>query len=255
LVAYIGKYSVAKVDVKGAYIQMEITGLPMYMKIDKKLTSAVISILPELHSYVTMEGTLYTRLLKALYGCIQSGQLWYAKIKKVLIQEGYTSTPTDPCTFRHIVGEKIYFLILYVDDILLFADISEIERVKAFMMKEFQWISVVCEKVQSYLGMNIEVQDHAVIVDIHYYIDQLLSEVPSKLTNYKTPAAKECFQVKMMNSPLFDIEAKKKFHTIVAKLLYLAKFTRPDLLTVTSFLCTKVKMPTKKDQVKLLRVL
>jgi len=36
LVAYIGKYSVAKVDVKGAYIQMEITGLPMYMKIDKK---------------------------------------------------------------------------------------------------------------------------------------------------------------------------------------------------------------------------
>jgi hypothetical protein len=214
-----------------------------------------MSILPELHSYVTMEGTLYTRLLKALYGCIQSGQLWYAKIKKVLIQEGYTSTPTDPCTFRHIVGEKIYFLILYVDDILLFADISEIERVKAFMMKEFQWISVVCEKVQSYLGMNIEVQDHAVIVDIHYYIDQLLSEVPSKLTNYKTPAAKECFQVKMMNSPLFDIEAKKKFHTIVAKLLYLAKFTRPDLLTVTSFLCTKVKMPTKKDQVKLLRVL
>jgi hypothetical protein len=221
VVAYIRDYSVAKIDFKGACIQMEITESPIYMKMDKKLTSAAISILPELQAYVTMEGTLYTRLLKALYGCIQSGQLWYAKIKKVLIREGSTQTSTDPCNFWHIVGEKIYFLILYVDDILLFADIGEIESIKAFMMKEFQWITVICEKVQSYLGMNIEVQDHAVIVDMYYYIEQLLSEVPSKVTSYKTPAAKECFQAVATNSPLLDIDAKKKFHTIVAKLLYL----------------------------------
>jgi hypothetical protein len=255
LVAYIGEYSAAKIDVKGAYIQTEITGSPIYMKIDKKLTSAVISILPELQAYVNTEGTLHTRLLKALYGCIQSGQLWYAKIKKVLIREGYTPTPTDPCIFRRIVGEKVYFLILYVDDILLFADIEEIERVKAFMMKEFQWITVICYKVQSHLGMNIEMQEHAIILDMNYYIEQLLSEVPSNLTSHKTPATKECFQSAVNNSPLLDIEAKKIFHTIVAKLLYLAKRARPDLLMAVSFLCTKVKTPTKRDQTKLLRVL
>jgi hypothetical protein len=43
--------------------------------------------------------------------------------------------------------------------------------VKSFLMKEFQWITVMCEKVQSYLGMNVEVQDHAMIVDMIYYID------------------------------------------------------------------------------------
>jgi hypothetical protein len=128
LVAYIGNYLVAKIDVKGAYIQTEITGSPIYMKLDKKLTSAVISILPNLQPYVTPEGNLYTKLLKALYGCIQSGQLWYAKNKKVLIREGYLPTPTDPCIFRCANDDKIYFLILYVDDILLFADMQEIER-------------------------------------------------------------------------------------------------------------------------------
>jgi len=127
-VAYIGNYLVAKIDVKGAYIQTEITGSPIYMKLDKKLTSAVISILPNLQPYVTPEGNLYTKLLKALYGCIQSGQLWYAKNKKVLIREGYLPTPTDPCIFRCANDDKIYFLILYVDDILLFADMQEIER-------------------------------------------------------------------------------------------------------------------------------
>jgi hypothetical protein len=114
---------------------------------------------------------------------------------------------------------------------------------------------VICEKVQSYLGMNIEVQDHAIIVDMHYYIEQLLSEVSSKLTSYKTPAAKECFQIATTNSPLLDNDAKKKFHTMVAKLLNLAKRARPDLLTVVSFICTKVKTPMKRDQSKLLRVL
>jgi hypothetical protein len=77
-------------------------------------------------------------------------------------------------------------------------------------MKEFQWITVVCEKVQSYLGMNIEVQDHAVIVDMQYYINQLLSQVPSTLTKYKTPAVKEYFQATTADSPLLDIKTKKK---------------------------------------------
>jgi hypothetical protein len=96
LAANIGNYSVAKVDVKGAYIQTEITGSPIYMRLDKRLTTMALMILPSLQKYVTAEGTLYTKLLKALYGCIQSGQLWYVKIKKVLRHEGYIPTPTDP---------------------------------------------------------------------------------------------------------------------------------------------------------------
>ena len=225
------------------------------MKLDKKLTSSVISLLPDLQQYVTADGTLYTRLLKALYGCVQSGQLWYTKIKNILIQEKYTPTPTDPCIFRRIVNQKIYFLILYVDDILLFADDEEIIRVKTFMMKEFQWITVVEGRTQSYLGMSVEVQDNAVIVDMKYYIDQLLTQLPTGLKQYDTPAIKECFQTKPADSPLLSADARKQFHTIVAKLLYLAKRARPDILTITSFLCTRVKSPTKLDQRRLWRVL
>jgi hypothetical protein len=115
IVAYRGNYEVAKRDVKGTYIQTEITGSPIYMTMDEKLPTAIITILPDLQDYVTPEGTLYTKLLKALYGCIQSGQLWYARIKKVLIREGYIPTPTDTCIFRCVVSENLFILILYVD--------------------------------------------------------------------------------------------------------------------------------------------
>jgi len=246
IVAYRGNYEVAKIDVKGAYIQTEITGSPIYMKMDKKLTTAITTILPDLQDYVTPEGTLYTKLLKALYGCIQSGQLWYERIKKVLIREGYITTPTDPCIFRRAVTENLFILIVYINNILLFANSQEIQQVKAFMMKEFHWITVICNKVQFYLGMNIEIADHQVTVDMIFYIEQLLTEVQIVKT-YNTPAVKECFQPSK-ESLLLDDAGKKKFHTVVAKLLYLAKRVQPDLLTATSFLCMRVKQPTKADQ-------
>lgn len=70
----------------------------------------------------------------------------------------------------------------------------------------------------------------------------------------QTPAVKKCFHATKESPPLDDA-GKQKFHTIVAKLLCLAKLARPDLLTATSFLCRRVKQSTKTDQPKLLRLL
>ncbi len=42
---------------------------------------------------------------------------------------------------------------------------------------------------------------------------------------------------------------------MVARLLYLSKRARPDILMVVGYLCTRVKQPSKNDQEKLFRVL
>jgi hypothetical protein len=178
IVAYIGNYAVAKIDVKGAYIQMQITGSLIYMKMDKKLTMMALSILPSLQKYVTPEGTLYMKLLKALYGCVQSGQLWCTKIKRVLWWEGYIATPTDQCIFRKVSGNHIWFLILYVDDILLFANDEEIKRVETFMKKEFKWITVIKDKIVIPRNEH-RVSKNQITVDMHYYTQQLLKEFTS----------------------------------------------------------------------------
>jgi hypothetical protein len=112
---------------------------------------------------------------------------------------------------------------------MLFADSSEIDRVKTFMMKEFKWITVIQEKIESYA-----------ITIYKYY------------TIYYT-RSKRMFSIK--RGPALDVQGQKTFHTIMAKLLYLAKRARPDILTATSFLCTRDKQPTKNDQKKLLRVI
>jgi hypothetical protein len=85
------------------------------------------------------------------------------------------------------------------------------------------------------------------------FVEDLLS-----ITNIEgtanTPAASSLFKVNKNSKPL-DTQSKKQFHSMTAKLLYLSKRIRPDILTAVSFLTTRVQNPTEEDQSKLERVL
>ncbi len=56
-------------------------------------------------------------------------------------------------------------------------------------------------------------------------------------------------------SEALDTEKSEWYHTITAKLLHLTKRARLDILTVVSFLCTRVTKPTAEDMKKLLHLL
>ncbi len=55
----------------------------------------------------------------------------------MLREEGYQHSPMDPCVMRHIVGDVVYLLLIYVDDILLLAEQQEVERMKEFFFETF----------------------------------------------------------------------------------------------------------------------
>jgi hypothetical protein len=47
------------------------------------------------------------------------------------------------------------------------------------------------------------------------------------------------------------LSEKAKFHSVVAKFLYLGKRGRPDILMPVQYLCTRVRNPTTDDEKKL----
>jgi hypothetical protein len=130
--AYNNSYKMAKIDVKGAFIQTEIKGPPVYIKCNRCLMKLIIEVLPGLKKYVQKDGVLYCRLLKALYGCMQASKLWFNKLTRVLRHEGYELSPADPCVMRQIVSEKVFLRLMYADDILILADDVEIDRIEKF---------------------------------------------------------------------------------------------------------------------------
>jgi hypothetical protein len=216
-----GGYILAKIDVKGAYLQTEMTGATIFMQSDKKFTQMILTFLPDLRKYVTPEGVLYTRLLKALYGCIQSSRLWFERLTHVLRREGYVHSPTDPCVMRKIVCQRIFIILMYVDNLLLLMDHREAKRMETVLTREFQWIVMSIGPVQSYLGMQITLEEKRVTVDIIYFIEQVLQPYTS-LKSYLTPGTTMFFAVDD-NSALLPTKDRKQFHTTTAKLLYLAK--------------------------------
>ena len=101
--------------------------------------------------------------------------------------------------------------------------------------------------------MQLTFRQGLVEVDMQFYVEKILSDY-GELKLFATPATKELF-VANDDDEMLDDERKKSFHTTVARLLYLSKRARPDILVAVGFLSTRVKGPTITDERKLLRVL
>ena len=107
----------------------------------------------------------------------------------------------------------------------------------------------------AYLGMSVTIdrERKSVKLSMTKYVDDVLE---NSLTSgcSKTPALSDLFAIDE-ESPLLGLEQAKEFHSMIARLLYLAKRTRPDILTSIAFLATRVRAPTVQDGEKLDRVM
>ena len=117
----------------------------------------------------------------------------------------------------------------------------------------YKTLTVHRGKVHSYLGMTLDfsVQGKAKIT-MNGYLEEALKQY--KVTGKAaTPASEHLFDLR--DSDALDSEHREEFHSRVAKLLYVAKRVRPDILTAVAFLATRVTAPTEDDWRKLDRVL
>lgn len=140
----------------------------MYVQCRGKLKDMILKVLPDLGKYVGSDGVLYCRLKKALYGCIQASKLWYEKLRAFLICLGYEQSETDPCVFRKVVGDHVFLITVYADDLLIFATRAELDKLKKVFTHEFKWIWIEVGNVHLYLGMELKFEDGKVKVDMTY---------------------------------------------------------------------------------------
>ncbi|CAI7856407.1 unnamed protein product [Closterium sp. NIES-54] len=73
------------------------------------------------------------KLKKALYGLKQAPRQWYLKLRGVLEEIGFTPSTADHSLFMLGEGEQRSFMVVYVDDILIFSPSSDL--VKEVMLK------------------------------------------------------------------------------------------------------------------------
>ena len=105
----------------------------------------------------------------------------------------------------------------------------------------------------NYIGMTF---DFSTAGEVRVTMDKCVDDILSGCgvtTTKVTPGASVLFEVR--EAPKATAAEAKWFHTYVAKILYLAKRTRPECLTVVAFLSTRVNVCNIDDLAKLRRLL
>lgn len=240
-------------DITGAYLNAKMKTHKVYMWLQPVIAQVVVSICPKHSRYLTKGGSMLVRLDRALYGCIESAKLWFEHLSTTLIKEGFKQNPYEPCVLNKQFGSHQCTVLLYVDDILVSCeDENVLQKVFKILEDRYKQVKKKTGPVHSYLGMTIKCNPQGINVSMEGFTRDLLWQHPPT-GKASSPATIHLHQQREIE--LADKQKSENFHTAVAKILYLAKRTRPDLLTAVSYLSTKVRAPDLDDLAKLQRLL
>ena len=115
------------------------------------------------------------------------------------------------------------------------------------LSQHFDNLSINRGNTHNYLGMAFDFSlPDCVCINMHSYIDELLSMYD--VEGIAATRSKTDLFVIDKNDRLLDKDDKDKFHSMVVKVMYLAKGCRPDLLLTVAFLSTRVRTPSDSDK-------
>jgi hypothetical protein len=142
----------------------------------------------------------------------------------------------------------------YVDDLKVSCtDPIGVEDTLNELRRVYKEINVFDGDIIDYVGMDFNYEVPGVVkISMVQMVDEVVEEL--EITeDSRVPAAPNLFQSDD-KSPLLESKRKEQFHFIVAKLLYMSKRARPDILTAVAFLTTRVTQPTEEDYKKLIKI-
>ena len=133
---------VAVFDVPGAYLN---TYMPddkfLLIKFSDKFVDIMCDVNPELVEDIRIENgkkVLYLRIVKALYGCIESALLWYNLFLDKLTKLGFKVNEYDRCVANKMINGKQCTIVWYVDDVKVsHVDETVVSDITKYTQKEF----------------------------------------------------------------------------------------------------------------------
>ena len=111
---------------------------------------------------------IYVRLIKAIYGCVQSALLWYEMFYSYLKEIGFELNPYDSCVANKVINGKQCTIAWYVDDMKISHVNSDVvTEVINQIERRFGKMTVTRGKEHIFLGMKILYKDNGTARDYH----------------------------------------------------------------------------------------
>ena len=197
------------------------------------------------------------KLDKSLEGLKQSGRVWNKHISKAFKEFGLLPIPADSCVF--VSSDKILIIALYVDDLIIFSsDKSRINDFKGYLLSQFK----VRDMGEAALILNIKIlrdrENRCISIDQEHYINHLISKYEISEDNMKkifTPVSTHD-SLLQKESKYPEVEADVgKCQSILGKLNWLVRGTRPQNCYATNRLAQSGSCPSERHMTAAMRLL
>jgi hypothetical protein len=176
-------------------------------------------------------------------------RVFYQLVRDLLLANGFTNAISDTCVFVKKVNGKNVYVAVYVDDMLLFAQLrQEIDDIKGILQSQFEIDDR--GEVDFILGMKVirDRNNKTIRISHHRYISDLLERVgfEGSKSSCGTPLPAG-YQFNAEDKSVREEEAVRanEFRSVIGSLMYLAHWSRPDLMYSVSTLSSFCNFPSE----------
>jgi uncharacterized protein YlbG (UPF0298 family) len=246
-------------DVKGAFLHAQFGPLDevTYLRIPKDLATQWAEMDPDAKKFIDEKGELTLELDRFIYGLKQSPYKFQMHLKATLTAAGYISQEQDDCLFVKWNGDKYSVLSTHVDDILQVTTCPRMrEELHAILLKTYGDI-VYHPKADAYVGLSINRSEDGKTFDLSQrgLVEKVIKEYlkPEDKTCVNTPATDSLFHTEqtVLSKPVNT----SLYLSMIMKLMYLARLSRPDILLAVTHLATRSHCATEEDWKHGLRII
>jgi hypothetical protein len=170
------------------------------------------------------------RLTKTIYGLKQSAMAFWRELLVCMRDMGYERSKADPCLYFKWNQGRLNLWLSWIDDCLNLGTEDDVSRAIAEMKARFD-----CDEVSDlseYVGCRLHHDKEAGAIKftqpvlIQSFVDEF--ELPER-GDFRTPAAAGQILIRGDNEGMLDDKHQHLFRKGVGKLLYLTRWSRPDI--------------------------
>ena len=233
------------IDVKMAFLKspVEPTDPDIYARIGADVMSVWTSYYDDYSAYINNNGSAYFKLGRFLYGLKNAPFKFYMYMNKILQEMGFKQSVSDDCLYTRLTGSYLTIVAVHVDDLLVAAPLdSDLQQFKKELSERFE-VSTQEGNNFSYLGLSIERDRRRRLLRVNQrgFLQDILSKYQQvKMRASAVPAADDLTSIHTS-----DRADKHEYLSVLMSLMYLARFTRPDILFAVTALAPHAEQPSQ----------
>jgi hypothetical protein len=237
LVAMNPVYECRIIDIEGAFLQGQFrNGERMFIEVPDGM-----------EEYYGSKQDTVCEMLVPLYGTKQAAECFYQTLRKKVEKLGYSRSKADFTLFFRWVDGRLTAFVTWVDDILAIGCKMDLDTFEAEIKSELE---AKAEPVfEEYLGNAVTIKrDSSGLGEVKFTQPVLLQKLKDNFPIEdnripRTPAAPGSELSKDESSPELSKEEAFKFRSMLATLMHMQQWSRPDILHAVRALARYMHAP------------